>query len=296
MSKYRGSIVAKSREVIKTIIGSISLPVYAEGPGGTPAGSEGDKGGSGGDPAQTSEPVVNYEDLIAKARNEEKKKQYSTIEKLRAQVNTLTQQHNDDLLKIAGLEEAKKAAEDKLTTAGKGDSETVATLRKELDTEKKARTKAETELADLKKNTVSREDVEKEVREELEKEFAVRTYRAEQLAAHASEILVPELVMGDTKEAIDTSIQSAIARSNEIRKNLGINTPAGGQQTQPQGQNNTVPQGMFFQQMSQGRTPGSPASPSIDPVQGGGVSMERLATMDVSSKEYADLRKQLGLK
>lgn len=296
MSKYRGSIVAKSREVIKTIIGSISLPVYAEGSGGTPAGSEGDKGGSGGDPAQTSEPVVNYEDLIAKARNEEKKKQYSTIEKLRAQVNTLTQQHNDDLLKIAGLEEAKKAAEDKLTTAGKGDSETVATLRKELDTEKKARTKAETELADLKKNTVSREDVEKEVREELEKEFAVRTYRAEQLAAHASEILVPELVMGDTKEAIDTSIQSAIARSNEIRKNLGINTPAGGQQTQPQGQNNTVPQGMFFQQMSQGRTPGSPASPSIDPVQGGGVSMERLATMDVSSKEYAELRKQLGLK
>lgn len=303
MSKNRGSIEAKSREVIKTIIGSLFFPVYAEEPSGTPAGSEGDKGGSGGDPTQSSDPVVNYEDLIAKARNEEKKKQYGTIEKLKGQVATLTAQHNDDLLKIAGLEEAKKAAEDKLTTASKGDSETVTTLRAELDTEKKARAKAEKELADLKKNTVSREDVEKEIRAELEKEFEVKSYRAEQLAAHP-EILVQELVMGDTKEAIDASIKSAITRSNEIRQSLGLAAAGGQQQTTPQGVNN--PQGgqqMSFQQVtqqmmaqSQGRTPRSPASPSIDPVQGGGVSLEHLATMDVSSKEYAELRKQLGLK
>lgn len=301
MSKYRGSIEAKSREVIKTIIGSLFFPVYAEEPSGASAGSEGDKGGSGGDPAQSTEPVVNYEDLIAKARNEEKKKQYGTIEKLKGQVATLTTQHNDDLLRIAALEEAKKAAEDRLTTASKGDSETVTTLRAELDTEKKARVKAEKELEDLKKNTVSREDVEKEIRAELEKEFEVKTYRAEQLAAHAGDILVPELVMGDTKEAIDASIQSAIARSNEIRQSLGI-AATGGQQTQQNNQTQTQPgQQMSFQQatqqmMSQGRTPRSPASPSIDPVQNGGVSLDRLATMDVSSKEYAELRKQLGLK
>ncbi len=290
---YRGTIVGAGREVIKTAFGSFFIRAYADEPTSqTPPQDSGDKSG-GENPTQSPmEPVINYEDLIAKARKEEKQKQYGTIERLKSQVATMTQQHNDDLLKIAGLEEKVNAAETKLTTASKGDSETVVTLRAELDAAKKAQKKAEDELKALKDNTVSREEVEKEIRAELEKEFEVRSYRMEQLAANQGKILVPELVMGDTKEAIDASIQSAIARSDEIRKSLGITTAQGGQQTTP-------PQ--TFQpfagvQQSQGRTPRSPSSPSIDLMQDSGVSLERLATVDVGSPEYAQMRKQLGLK
>ena len=94
------------------------------------------------------------------------------------------------------------------------------------------------------------------------------------MAELKDDILVPELVMGTTKEEIDASIQSALDRSAEIKKNLGISTDK--KQTK--------------------RTPKSPANPSVSSVQDNEVSLERLATMDVRSKEYAELRKQLGLR
>ena len=42
-------------------------------------------------------------------------------------------------------------------------------------------------------------------------------------------------------------------------------------------------------------TPKTPANPSSSSVQDKDISLERLATMDVRSPEYAELRKQLGL-
>ena len=113
MRKNCGIIAGMSNETVKKIISTISLKAFAD-EGGEPDGAE---------PKTT--PTINYEDLIAKARKEEKEKQYKAIEKLKTQANTLTEQHNNDLLKIADLEKQLKDANDKLTTAGKGDSEEV---------------------------------------------------------------------------------------------------------------------------------------------------------------------------
>lgn len=265
MRKNCGIIAGMSNEAIKKkIIEAISLRAFAE-EGGNPDGGEG---------ANTT-PTINYEDLIAKARKEEKEKQYKTIEKLKTQVNTLTEQHNNDLLKIADLEKKLQEANEKLTTAGSGDSDEVKTLKgtiKNLEKEKEDLDKKVKELED--KKPASREEIEAEVRTELEKEYEVKTYKATKMAELKDDILVPELVFGNTKEEIDASIQSALERSNAIKNSLGIST-------------NKKPDK---------RTPKSPANPTVSSIQDTKVSLERLAGMDVRSPEYVQLRKELGLR
>ena len=270
MRKNRGIIAGMSNEAIKKVIEAISLRAFAD-EGADPDDNSGADGGEG---AKTT-PTINYEDLIAKARKEEKEKQYKTIEKLKGQIATLTEQHNNDLLVKADLEKKLKEAKDKLTTAGRGDSEEVKTLKETIKTLEKDKADLDKKVKDYEANKpVSREEVEAEVRAELEAEYEVKTYKATKMAELKDDILVPELVMGTTKEEIDASIQSALDRSAEIKKNLGISTDK--KQTK--------------------RTPKSPANPSVSSVQDSEVSLERLATMDVRSKEYAELRKQLGLR
>ena len=270
MRKNRGIIAGMSNEAIKKVIEAISLRAFAD-EGADPDDNSGADGGEG---AKTT-PTINYEDLIAKARKEEKEKQYKTIDKLKGQIATLTEQHNNDLLVKADLEKQLKEANDKLTTAGSGDSEEVKTLKETIKSLEKDKADLDKKVKDYEASKpVSREEVEAEVRAELEAEYEVKTYKATKMAELKDDILVPELVMGTTKEEIDASIQSALDRSAEIKKNLGISTDK--KQTK--------------------RTPKSPANPSVSSVQDNEVSLERLATMDVRSKEYAELRKQLGLR
>lgn len=224
----------------------------------------------GGEPTK---PSINYEDLIAKARKEEKDKQYKTIEKLKTQNNTLTEQHNNDLLKIADLEEKLKVANEKLSKTGDSDSEAVKTLKSEVSTLTKEKSDLEKKVADLEKNKpVSREEVEAEVRAELEAEYEVKTYKAEKLAEHKDDLYVPELVMGDTKEAIDASLQVALARSKEIAEKLGVSNG------------------------TKKRTPKTPNNPDVSHVQDNQYSYEYLASLDPASKEYAEVRQKLGLR
>lgn len=273
MRKNRGIIAEVSIDVIKQLIGAVSLRAFAD-EGDTNTNPD-DNAGGDDDTAGGSKSTINYEDLIAKARKEEKEKQYKNIEKLKGQIATLTEQHNNDLLAKADFEKQLKEANDKLTKAGSGDSEEVKTLKdtiKGLETEKADLDK---KVKEYEKHTpVSREEVEAEVRAELEAEYEVKTYKAEKMAELKDDILVPELVMGTTKEEIDASIQAALSRSAEIRKNLGL------------GDKKTTTK----------RTPKSPSNPSSSSVQDKEISLERLATMDVRSSEYAELRKQLGLK
>lgn len=264
MRKNCGIIAGMSSEAIKKIIEAISLRAFADEGGDNPPD---DNGGEG-----SKTPTINYEDLIAKARKEEKEKQYKTIEKLKTQNNTLTEQHNNDLLKIADLEKQLKEANDKLTKAGSGDSEEVKTLKETVKTLEKDKEDLDKKVKEFEsKKPVSREEVEAEVRAELEAEYEVKTYKAEKMAELKDDLLVPELVIGTSKEEIDASIQSALARSAEIKKNLGIgDKPAK-------------------------RTPKT-SNPSSSSVQDKEISLERLATMDVRSPEYAQLRQQLGLR
>ena len=207
MRKNCGIIAGMSNEHIKKVIEAMTLKAFA------------DEGGDG----ETTPPAINYEDLIAKARKEEKEKQYKTIEKLKGQVATLTEQHNNDLLANADLDKQLKEAKDQLTRAGSGDSEEIKTLKETIKGLEKDKADLDKKVKDFEaKPPVSREEVEAEVRATLEAEYEVKTYKATKMLEHKDDILVPELVFGNTKEEIDASIQSALERSAEIKKNLGI--------------------------------------------------------------------------
>lgn len=261
MIKNRGFIVEQGVALTKTVIEMLSIKAFAE---------EGEP--EGGEPANTPNVTINYEDLIAKARREEKEKQYKTIDKLKVQIDTLTTQHNNDLLVIADLQKKLDEAVSKLSTAGKNDTEEVKTLKAEIESLTKLKGELENKVKDFEKiPVVDREEVEAEVRASLEEEYKVKTYKAEKLAELKDEILVPELVCGNTVEEIDASIQSALDRSNEIRKSLG-GSP------------------------SNKRTPKKVSNPDVSGVQNTAVNLDRLASMDVRSPEYAELRKQLGLR
>lgn len=220
-------------------------------------------------------PTINYEDLISKARAEEKSKQYKTIEKLKGQIDTLTKQHNDDLLKIGQLEKDLETANKKLETSGQGDSEEIKTLRKEIEDLNKEKKELTKKLEEFEKNTVTREELETEIRTELEAEYETKTYKAEKMAELKDDILVPELVIGNTKEEIDASIEVALSKSKEIREKLGITDEP--------------------PKSPQGRTPKTPSSPSMRGIQNAQFSEDYIASLDVSSPEYAEFRKQMGL-
>lgn len=266
MRKNSGIIAGMSNEAIKRkFIEAISLRAFAD---------EGDDPSTDGGDGGVKTPTINYEDLIAKARKEEKEKQYKTIEKLKAQINTLTEQHNNDLLKVADFEKQLHEANDKLTRAGSGDSEEVKTLKESIKNLEKEKDDLDKRVKEFEsKKPVDRDEVVAEVKAELEAEYEVKTYKATKMLEMKDDILVPELVFGNTKEEIDASIQSALERSEEIRKNLGISG-----------------------KKPDKRTPKSPANPSVSSVQDKEISLERLATMDVRSPEYAELRKQLNLR
>ena len=246
---------------------SLVLNVHADEEGG-------EEPKDGDEPKNT--PTINYEDLISKARKEEKDKQYKTIDKLKGQIETLTKQHNEDLLKIGQLEEDLKTANSKLQTAGQGDSEEIKTLKGTIATLNKEKADLENKIKDIEDNTVTREELENEIRTELEAEYTTKTYRAEKMAELKDEILVPELVIGNTIEEIDASIEVALEKSKSIREKLGI---VDGQPKSPQG-----------------RTPKTPSNPSMSRVQDSQFSMEYIAGLDVSSPEYAEFRKQTGLR
>ena len=52
----------------------------------------------------------------------------------------------------------------------------------------------------------------------------LKTHKTQILAEHKEDLLVPELVFGDTVEELDKSLESALARSEEIRKQMGVTT------------------------------------------------------------------------
>ena len=189
MRKNRGIIMGMSNETIKKVIGNVSLKVFADE--GNPADDGGNPTNDGG-----TTPTINYEDLIAKARKEEKDKQYNTIEKLKTQIDTLTGQHNADLLKIAGLEKDLQTSNEKLSKVDSGDSEQVKTLKETINTLTGERDELDKKVKDYEsKKPVSREEVETEIRAELEAEYEVKTYKTTKLLELKDDILVPELVM-----------------------------------------------------------------------------------------------------
>ena len=160
------------------------------------------------DPVATSTPnttgtTINVEDLMAKARKEEKDKLYPRIEQLEKALDSMTKSNNENLIKVATLE---KDLNDK-------ESDSLTKLRKEVKDLKE-------KLKVVEESTVSEESI----RAEIEKEYEVKFYKSEKLNELKDAILptFTDLIDGKTVEEIDTNIEVAKTKTLETKKLLGL--------------------------------------------------------------------------
>ena len=228
------------------------------------------------EPPKNEGNMMNFEQLIAQARREEKEKLYPQIEKLKAQAEVLTKQVNEALLAKGAVE---KELADLKESQKKGDSEEVTKLKAQVEALK-------SENENLKKNTVSEEDL----RKKLEEEYQVKLYAKDKLAENKDKILsvFAEKVVGNTKEEIDSAIEKAIESSNEIRKELGVED-----KKKPEKKDNKDSEGK-----KESKSQNNPPAPNPQGGEGekGKFDLEYIQSLDPRSEEYAKWRKSVGLK
>lgn len=256
MRKHRGYNTGKNNLFKKLIF----MNVKAEEPQGTqPSGNEPNEPNNNEPNTEGNKaPTVNFEDLIANARKQEKEKLYPQIQKLEEKNRTLIEKNNEHLLTIgkkdARIEELEKEIKSLKDTSSKGASEKEAQLTKEVET---LREKVKT----LESTTVSREEIENEIKAEYE----VKLYR-EQKLREVGDTVIPELVTGTSKEEIDASIQLSQQRYAQITDKVlgGVNVPV--------------------------------ANANTSTFQIKDLKIEDIANLDPRSPEYAQFRAKMGLK
>lgn len=242
------------------ILERLSIRAFAD-EGGEPTPTE------GGEPT----PGVNFEQMIAQARKEEKDKLYPRIKKAEDENKTLTASVNKYLLENAAL----KDELEKLKNKPNDDSKV-----KELEDKIKT---LEDENKSLKENTPN----EEEIRQKIEAEYEVKMYAQEQIASNKDSIisiLIPEIT-GKTKEEIDSAIASAKEKTKSIKKDLGLDVDEGeggddkSKKKQPATKQKKAPA----------------AAPAVD--EGGEeFDAEYVRNLDPRSPEYAEFRKKMGLR
>lgn len=231
------------------------------------------------EPASPTQPVVNYEELIAKARREEKDKLYPQIEAERNKATAITEQHNDLLLKHAQLQNENKALKEEIKalkdSEGKDENKEIAKLKQEKAT-------LESELEKLKGSIVDEPTLRQQIENEVKAQYEVELYKVEKMSSDEFKgQIIPELVTGKTKEEVDESIQKSKARFLEL---LGGTKSQPQQQQQPQG-------GITIQQQI-------PTPPAGNPNMGEFVQ-STLGEQDIynmTPQQWAEYRVKLGLK
>lgn len=199
MRKLRGNKLAE--RIFNMISGTVT--VFA------------DEGGNNN--TEGNKTPINYEELIAKARKEEKQKLYGEIEGLKSQVKMLTENNNKLLLEKA---EAEKALEKVKEDSKNGNDEAVKELEAKIEVLKTELATVKQEKEELESNKVD----EKTIREKIEAEFEIKDYVKTEKAKYDKVILshLKDSVTGTTKEEVDESVKKAVEESNKIRVDLGI--------------------------------------------------------------------------
>lgn len=211
-----------------------------------------------GTQTQSNVPTINIEDLMAKARSEEKAKLYPKIEKLEKENKSLIEKNNAHLLSLGEKDALITSLNKEIEQLKATSNKTVSDKEKELLSQIE-QLKAENE--DLKNNTVSREELENEIKAVYE----VKLYR-EQKLRELGDTVIPELVMGNTKEEIDQAVQTAQNRFKEIQEKI----------------------------MNSYELP--VVNTNVASFQQANVSVEDIVNLNPSSPEYAQLRAKLGIK
>ena len=171
--------------------------------------------GEGTEP-QGTEPPVNFEELIAKARQEEKAKLYPQIDSYKKQVADITALHNNTLLEMA----SKDKTIEELETRVKELSETKATPE---DVNQLAN---QVQALQLENQSLKDAQVDVEaLKQSINSEWEVKLYR-EQRLREVGNTVIPELVNGNTKEEIDNALELSKQRYTEIVQGArGTNNP-----------------------------------------------------------------------
>lgn len=229
---------------------------------------------SNGDSAQAHHPQVNFEQLVAQARKEEKDKLYPRIKKLEEENKTLTTANNKYLLEIATLKEELE----KVKTSN--------TDNKELEELKTQVATLEAENKTLKESTPD----EEAIREKVKAEYEVKMYAQEQITANKGDILsilIPEIT-GNTKEEVDQAVASAKEKTLAIKKDLGIEVDEGGDskkspETSDKGEKKDKP-----------KTKKVP--PAVPTNERDEFDPEYVRNLDPRSEEYLQFRKKMGLR
>lgn len=271
-----------------TVIGLLSklAPVsYADDGNGdgtgnnVPNGSSEPGGNSGGAP---SVPQINYEDLVARARKEEKDKLYGQIRGLKDDLKLMTKSNNDNLLKVGQLQ----AELDALKSGG--DSEEVTQLKNKI-------TSLETEIANLKSSAVDEKTLRESIEAEFKADYEVKLYRIEKLGTEdVKNGVLPmflDAITGKTKEEIDASIQEAMNKTAQAREQLGIKSDGGSSATNT----NTSPASTH----SFGNTVVNPVDPSHSAFEGA-TDFDFVRNLDLNNpedfKKYKEWKSKVGLR
>lgn len=265
MNNYRGTKAEKTMRFIKALL----LTAHADE--GTPEPQP-----------MAPQPQINYEDLIAQARKEEKEKLYPKIKQLEEENKKLVKTGNDNLIKIGDLTQSVSALNAELENfkSGKVVSEEVTNLKAQLE----ALTAENTKLKEESPNV-------EQIRAEIEKEYEIKSYATEQRNANKADVLSSFLdeITGTTKEEIDASVAKAKEKSLAIKKELGLvdenGNPVNAQQKKTPAEKKEAPK----------------KAPAMNPPEDTGSNLARfdadyIRNLDPSSEEYAEFRKSLGLR
>lgn len=209
-------------------------------------------------PAQAS-PAINFEDLILKARKEEKEKLYPQITKLKEEVQAKTARINELLISNAEANEALKAKEAELNK-----------VKTTVDTN----TAVNDEIIKL-QNRVNELEADLAVKDLEVKTVKLDAFKKEKIS-EVNGKLIPELVVGNSEEEILASIEIAKTRYDEIVGQVQGTVVVSQKPSQP-----TV------------------VNPNTAKFQDGVVQAElsQMSLFDPNSRaKYAELRKQMGLK
>jgi predicted RNase H-like nuclease (RuvC/YqgF family) len=198
------------------------INVFAEGTDPNDGGTD-PQGGQQDPPAQPqtqpqADPqpsgTVNFEDLIAKARKDERDKLYGEINKLKEKNNSLLLVIQDRDNKIVDLEKQ----------VGKLDKD-YKKVSKDLEDGTKTNKTVSELTATI--STLERQLEELQVQYESDvNSLKLNSYKKEQIASAGGEI-IPELVTGNTEEEITASIELAKQRYAEITQRAvqGVQIP-----------------------------------------------------------------------
>lgn len=224
-------------------------------------------------------PTPNVEELIARARKEEKDKLYTKITVLENEIKAYVTRTNSYLTKIEGLEQAlEKSSTGDVTKLNAEIKELTAEsdkLKKDLET-------AQAELDNFKKTPpVNEEELKTSIKAEFEKEYSVKLHIEQKKSECKGDIMSVFLdeIKGDTIEDVDATIEALKAKTLKAKQEMGIVDDEGNPVVATTSTKTKKP------------TP-PPVNPPFED-KGKGVDVETLSKMDVNSPEYRELRKKL---